>query len=200
MNRLRVLAVVGAFALGRAACGQTWDFAVSLDGKPIGTHRFVVSGASATRDVASTARFDVKLLGIPVYRYRHEAQERWQGDCLQALTSRTDDDGTPLKVDEKPAAEGCVMSFAYWHPALHTQTRLLNPQTGRVEDVRFEKLSAASLQVAGREVEAARWRLVATTPSTKQELTLWLDRADGRWIGLDAQVKGGRRLTYRLKP
>lgn len=198
MNKLRVLAVVAAFALGRHACAQTWDFDVRLDGKPIGTHRFVVSGPPAAREVASTARFDVKLLGIPVYRYRHEAQERWQGDCLQALKSSTDDDGTPQKVDDKPAADGCVMSFAYWHPALPTQTRLLNPQTGKFEDVRFERLPPASLQVQGRDVDATRWRLVATTPGSKQEITLWLDRTDGRWIGLDAQVKGGRVLTYRL--
>jgi hypothetical protein len=198
MKRLRVLAVAGAFALGHAAFGQTWDFEVRLDGKPIGSHRFVVSGPAAAREVASTARFDVRLLGIPLYRYRHEAQERWQGDCLRSLKSRTDDDGKPAQVDEqRAAAADCLMSFAYWHPALPRQTRLLNPQTGQVEDVRFERLPAAPLQVQGREVEAARWRLVATTPASQQVLTLWLDPADQRWIGLDAQVRG-RLLTYRL--
>jgi hypothetical protein len=194
MRGVALLALVAAASAG----AQTWDFTASLDGKPIGTHRFVVSGPAVAREVSSTAKFDVKLLGITVYRYRHEAQERWQGDCLQQLKSSTDDDGKPVQVDEqRSGSDDCLMSFAYWHPALHTQTRLLNPQTGKVEEVRFERLPPAPLQVQGRDVQATRWRLVATTPKTKQDLTLWLDPADGRWIGLDAQVKG-RLLTYRL--
>jgi len=96
------------------------------------------------------------------------------------------------------------MSYAYWHPALVRQQRLLNPQTGEVDEVRIERLPDASLAVAGREVEAMRWRLTATPPAAagkpaqRQQLTLWRDRSDGRWIGLDAVVKGGRVLSYRL--
>lgn len=182
-----------------AAQAQTWDFAVALDGKPIGSHRFVVSGPESARDVQSQARFDVKMLGLTLFRYRHEARERWRGDCLAELQSSTDDDGKPLKVAQTRAeADGCLMGFAYWHPALHTQTRLLNPQTGLAEDARFERLPDATLAVNGRDVPAARWRLTATSTTGKQDLTLWRRRDDGAWIGLDARVKGDRLLTYRL--
>ncbi|MFN3304795.1 MAG: DUF6134 family protein, partial [Roseateles sp.] len=124
------------------ACGlaqaQTWDFEVRLDDKPIGTHRFTVNGPPGEREVLSQARMDVKLLGIPVFRYRHEARERWRGDCVAELQSKTDDDGKPLQVTQaRGAADACLMGFAYWHPNLTTQTRLLNPQTGLVEEARF---------------------------------------------------------------
>lgn len=199
-----------ALALAGAAAAQTWDFEVRLDEKPIGTHRFVVGGTAAAREVDSRASFDVRLLGIPVYRYRHQAQERWQDDCLRELHARTDDDGRPLRVDLQrdeaaPDSPGCVMGFAYWHPRLPTQRRLLNPQTGEIEDVRFERLPDATVTAQGRELVAARWRLSTTppgspgAPGTPQELVLWLDRADGRWIGLDARVRGGRLLSYRLR-
>jgi len=237
-----------AEAVPAAVAGGSWDFEVRLDGKPIGHHRFVVAGEPDARTVRSVARFDVKLLGLTVFRYRHEAQERWRGDCLQALQSRTDDDGKPIDVDKSfgprapstaspapstltspspspspsapPAASGsaspvastagasgadCLMSYAYWHPALVRQQRLLNPQTGEVDEVRIERLPDASITVAGREVEAMRWRLtasppvVAGKPAERQQLTLWRDRSDGRWVGLDAVVKGGRMLTYRLR-
>lgn len=222
-----------------ASSSREWQFEVRLDGRPIGTHRFVVRGREAEREVESNAQFDVKLLGLTVYRYRHQARERWAGDCLQSLQSQTDDDGQPQRVDlrrEPAAAAGstaasasgsgagsgktpvpsadrapnplagpdgaCVMSFAYWHPKLRQQTRLLNPQTGLIEDVRFERLPDATLAVGGRDVPANRWRL--STP--KQELTLWYRRDDsaggnsgiGGWVGLDARVKGDRVLTYRL--
>lgn len=195
----RSLALGLPLALGSlAAAAQTWDFQVSLDGKPIGTHRFVVAGPASAREVESTARLDVKLLGLTVYRYRHEARERWQGDCLRELRSRTDDDGKLSTVDLAPVATAdCMVSFAYWHAGLPTQARLLNPQTGVVEEVGFERLPDAALAVGGRgTVDAVRWRLRAL--ASRQDITLWLDRADGSWIGLDAQVKGGRLLTYRL--
>ena len=224
----------------RPTASVAWDFEVRLDGKPIGTHRFVVEGEPGARTVRSLARFDVKLLGLTVFRYRHEASERWRGDCLQAIQSRTDDDGKPAEVNKTfnargpsttspspaPAKSGapspqapstststsaeaeaetdCLMSYAYWHPELVRQQRLLNPQTGEVDEVRIERLPDASLAVAGREVEAMRWRLTATPPAAagkpaeRQQLTLWRDRSDGRWIGLDAVVKGGRVLSYRL--
>lgn len=182
---------------------QTWDFEVRLDDKPIGSHRFVVSGGADAREVQSTARFDVKLLGFSVYRYRHEASERWRGDCLAEIHARTDDDGKTRSVNaraddaDSPIA-GCVMSYAYWHPALVRQTRLLNPQTGRVDDARFERLPDATLRVGGRELPAIRWKLSTESAGARQDLTLWLAREDGRWIGLDARVKGDRLLTYRL--
>lgn len=190
----RRLAAGLLLALAGTAGAQTWAFDVRLDGKPIGTHRFVVAGPASAREVDSNASFDVKLLGIPVYRYRHQARERWAGDCLRELQSRTDDDGTPVRVDERRDTTDCVMSFAYWNPRLSGQTRLLNPQTGLIEDVRFERLPESTIVVRGVSINAMRWRLA--TPA--QELTWWLDRTDGTWIGLDARVKGDRLLTYRL--
>ena len=245
----RVATFVGAsilcgVGLAAPAWAETWNFDVRLDGKPIGTHRFVVDGPAEARVVTSTAAFDVKLLGITVFRYRHEARERWRGDCLQEIRSTTDDDGKPVQVDRRwelaaptastataatgatgttgttgttgAAANGtaaesvCLMSYAYWHPALIRQQRLLNPQTGEADEVRIERLPDATIPVGGRDVDASRWRITSTATSTststssgkpapaRQVLTLWRDRTDGRWIGLDAQVKGDRVLTYRL--
>ena len=186
----------------RAAHAQTWEFEARLDGTLIGSHRFVVSGPPSAREVQSSARFDVKVLGITIYRYRLDARERWQADCLSELHSRTDVDGELVQVDldrdgALAGSERCMMSFAYWHPRLREQGRLLNPQTGLVEDARFERLSDAPLRVHGRDVGAARWRLFASTSKATQELILWLRSTDGAWIGLDARVKG-RLLTYRL--
>ncbi|WP_431261679.1 DUF6134 family protein [Roseateles chitinivorans] len=227
MRVIRVMAAaavvtVGAAGLAASARAETWNFEVRLDGKPIGTHRFTVEGPAEAREVTSIAAFDVRLLGITVFRYRHEARERWRGDCLQEIRSRTDDDGKPVQVDRRlepaaPAASAtsaasgeptCLMSYAYWHPALIRQQRLLNPQTGEVDEVRIERLSDATVPAGGRDVDASRWRITSTATATstssgksspaRQVLTLWRDRADGRWIGLDAQVKGDRVLTYRL--
>ena len=195
-----------ALALAMAACmaftasaqeGATeegeWNFTATLDGKPIGTHRFVVGGSAAARSVDSRADFVVRMLGVPVYRYRHHAGERWAGDCLRELRADTDDDGTRQQVARRFEDE-CVMTFAYWNPRLPKQQRLVDPQTGKPEPVRFEPLPDTTIEVRGQPVRARGWRL----QPAQQRIRIWYAADSGRWIGLDAQTKGDRQLSYRL--
>ena len=190
---------------------RRWDFTVLLDGEPIGMHRFSLQPeAQGALAVVSQAEFQVRLLGVPVYRYRHRAVERWQGGCLQSLEADTDDDGERSHVELGADAagrlqlrtaqsttepSGCLSSFAYWNPALHRQARLLNAQTGRIEPVQWTRIEAGTLDVDGGVQPAVRWRL----SGTERPLDVWWTD-DGRWVGLDATVRGGRRLSYRLRP
>jgi hypothetical protein len=189
-----------------------WNFRALLDGKPIGQHRFTVTANTGAqgdeRKVLSEASFAVKFLGITAYRYRHTATEQWRDGCLTALSSTTDDDGKASSVrteadgqslSVKSAAtvqslKGCVMSFAYWNPAIQTQTRLLNAQTGKAEAVQVSRIGSGSLDVRGQAVAATQFRI--TGPA--QPIDVWYS-AQGEWIGLDSLVAGGRKLSYRLQ-
>jgi hypothetical protein len=193
----RRLALAGlALALQVEASERQWDFEVLLDGKPIGSHRFTLDTRGDTQVLHSEARFDVKLLSFTVYRYRHEAIEQWQDGCLTGLQASTDDNGRPLRVNwpqggARPA--GCMMSFAYWNPALMQQTRLLNAQTGDVQPVRFTALPDQALRVRGQDVPARHWRL----SGPEQAVELWYS-PQGEWLGLASHV-GGRQLQYTLR-
>lgn len=190
-----VLAIVACAALaqeGDSEAGE-WNFTATLDGKPIGTHRFVVGRGAAARSVDSRAQFTVRMLGIPVYRYRHQAEERWAGDCLRELRTETDDDGARQRVAQR-FDNDCRMSFAYWNPRLVTQQHLVDPQTGRSEAVRFEPLPDTGIEVHGQTVSARGWRL----QTAQQRIRIWYAADSGRWIGLDADTKGDHQLSYRL--
>ena len=194
-----ITAMLGAAALQPAlAVGPTgeWAFRALLDGEPIGEHRFSVTGEGDERRVLSRAEFAVKFLGITAYRYRHEATERWRGNCLTALDSTTDNDGKPesVRADQRDALKGCVMSFAYWNPAIQRQARLLNAQTGRSENVQVRASGGGMLDVRGRRVSGTRWRIEGPA----QPIDVWYS-AEGEWLGLDSTVDGGRKLSYRLK-
>lgn len=197
-------------AAGRAALTASpaeWHFEVQLDGKPVGEHRFSLSTEGNERRLRSTARFDVKLLGLTVYRYRHEARERWHGDCLAELDARTDANGKPTAVNARLEADGlrvsapagmaalpaCTMTFAYWNPALRRQTQLLNPQTGRNVAVQMVPVGTGMIDVRGSAVQAEHWRLTGD----EAPIELWYT-ASGEWLALDATVNG-RRLSYRLR-
>jgi hypothetical protein len=199
-----------ALAASPAAAAPAGDstFSVFLDDKPIGEHRFSIGGTEEARSVVSEASFTVKLLGLTVYRYRHRAVEKWRGDCLSELTATTDDDGKASRVRTeaegdglvvvtdagRQALKGCVMSFAYWNPAIQRQPRLLNAQTGRSESVQVSRAGGGTVEVRGRQVAATRWRI----DGPAQPIDVWYS-AQGEWVGLDSMVDGGRKLVYRLK-
>ena len=194
---------------------RQWAFDVLLDGKPIGTHRFAVVSRGDERDVTSEARFDVKVLFVNAYRYRHQATERWRGGCLASLAARTEAGGTTSVVsagaasdDQTPAGAttlavvgpqgtqrlpGCISTYAYWDPALPQRTHLLNPQTGKLDAVKFEPAVAGTLDVRGTATAARRVRLTGAEPP----IDLWY-LPSGAWVGLDSNVTGGRKLSYRL--
>jgi hypothetical protein len=201
-------------AVPAAAAPAEWRFTVRLDGKPIGSHRFVLApAADGGLAIDSEARFDVSLLGVPLYRYRHRASERWADGCLASIDARTDDNGRRTEVrgrvqgerfdlhvrDEgegapaPAAAPGCLMSFAYWNPALAGQKRLLDPGSGRVERVEIAAPAAVptDLNTLPQPVRGLRIGGLA------QPIDVWY--AGERWVGLDTVVGDGRRLSYRLR-
>lgn len=191
-----------------ASTSQEWSFRVLLDEREVGSHRFRVSDGGGERRVESDARFTVTFLFIDAYTYVHQARERWQGDCLTAIESRTDDNGRQLAVRgartagrfevaaDKVQAElpACVMSFAYWNPVMLRQARLLNAQTGEFVAVRVEPLGQEALTVRGQPVAAQRYALHA--PDFR--IDVWY-AGNRDWVQLESNTANGRRLRYLIQ-
>lgn len=210
MRRSRWLLIaavlVHGFALANAE--REWRFRVLLDGTDVGAHTFRVVERDGERRVTSDARFTVKFLFIHAYTYAHEANERWQGDCLARIDARTDDNGertavrgarreSHFEVVGRDGAErlpGCVMSFAYWNPAMLTQPRLLNAQTGAFTEMRVQRLGEETLSVRGTALRARRYALSAED----FRIDLWY-AADAEWVQLETRASGGRTLRYVIQ-
>ena len=210
MRRFAALSLLAIATLAHAADAGTrvYAFKAFLDGKPLGEHRFIVATDGATRRVTSDADFVVKFLGFSAYRYRHHAEEQWSGDCLTSLVASTDDDGKPASVKLTKSGEanelataggtssvpGCLMTYAYWNPAMRSQVRLLNPQTGKVDAVRIERVADGDVTVGGKPVHAFDWRIAGG----EAPIDVWISD-QGDWVGLDSRVSNGKhRLSYRL--
>ena len=210
MRRLAALSLlaIGSIAQAADAGPRVYAFRAVLDGKPIGEHRFTIVTDGATRRVTSDAEFVVKFLGFSAYRYRHHAEERWSGDCLASLAASTDDDGKSTSVNltkrgdaneietagHASSVPGCLMTYAYWNPAVRSQVRLLNPQTGKVDSVRIERVADGDVDVGGKPVHAFDWRIAGG----EAPIDVWISD-QGEWVGLDSRVgKGKHKLSYRL--
>jgi hypothetical protein len=201
------LLVLGALP-SPASADRTWDFRVFLDDKEIGTHRFDLIERDGQRQLTSTARMAVKILFVTAYTYDHHDVEQWQGDCLSGLSSTTDDNGKKYRVDVQHRAgatmvqtlegtrrlDGCVLTFAYWNPAMLRQTRLLNSQNGEHVEVKITDAGADIIDVRGVKTPARRYEL----RSEKLSIDLWYSQQQ-EWLALESMTERGQKLIYRLK-
>jgi len=207
---LRLLALLLAAALigpAHAYPPREWRFNVLLDNKPIGQHSFALSLDQRQQVLKSEAEFSVRFLGFNAYRYQHLAVERWEGGCLSEIEARTNDNGEALALKGRkgeagfalngPAGTqslpGCVMSFAYWNPAILGQSRLLNAQSGEYLPVEVKELGSESLSLGNARVMANRYRLVAP----KFSIDLWYGTGN-QWLALETRTEEGRLLRYEL--
>lgn len=210
MKALIAILVAGFTVAASAAVPDTtrqWRFDVSLDGRPIGEHNFVLREGGDALELTSEARFRVRVLFIDAYRYEHRAREWWRGDCLEKLDARTDANGEETLVagsrtlgefrlaGERPVPlDLCVQTFAYWNPQILEARRLLNPQTG--EYVAVKAMSLGRETIAGQ--PADRYRLIGEG-RTPLQIDLWYSQ-DRDWLALESLTPEGRRLRYARKP
>jgi hypothetical protein len=201
---LATLLVSGSPALAN----QTWDFRVFLDDKEIGTHRFDLVEQGAERQLTSKARMAVKVLFVTAYSYDHQDVEHWQGDCVSKLSSTTDDNGKKHRVDIQrrdgttavqtlagtQRLGDCVLTFAYWNPAMLQQTQLLNSQDGEYVDVKIKDAGADSIVVRGVKTPARRYEL----RSQKLSIDLWYSEQK-EWLALESKTERGQKLIYKLR-
>jgi hypothetical protein len=194
-------------AASNDSANETLMFDVFLDGKKIGYHRFEIDGPKSSAAVRSEASFDVKVLFVTAFSYRHSAEENWAGGCLSEIEARTDSNGKKLNVvgtrtddgfvidtgEREAELPACVMSFAYWNPGFLEQPRLLNPQTGEYLEVEVEELGKDLLNVDGRQVPARSVRLTAR----QMDITIWYSE-NSEWLALESVAKGGRIIRYEL--
>lgn len=206
MNRALITALL--FLLPALGHTERWTFGVYLDDKRIGQHQFDIlrDGTDAFR-VSSEARFDVKVLLVPVFRYRHSAQEIWRDGCLDTISTATVVNGKRYAVmgsrsgdvfeievsadgeNRREALPGCIATYAYWDPETLTRHRqLLNSQTGTYQPVDQRLLADASIGGALLELSGQNFRI-----------DLRYRDSDGRWQALRTITQDGRELEYRLE-
>ena len=194
-------------ASASAAENREWSFRVLLDGKEVGSQRFVLSDEDGRTRLETEADFKVKFLFATVYRYMHRNVETWEGNCLAEINSTTDANGKPFAVSGQQrdgffevTGDGpqeklpeCIMSFAYWNPSFLEHSRLLNSQNGEYLDVEISTAEPVFRTIRGRKVAALRYHLAAG----ELDLQLWYS-TENEWLALESKTKGNRVLSYEL--
>lgn len=200
--------IVAALHFISVAEAKEWSFEVWLDKQKIGTHSFTLN----QNQLQSRANFKVKVFFINAYRYQHQADETWQGPCLNELRAHTEENkeitdvmgtqqGNQFLVDKngkKQTLPACVMTFAYWNPDILKQQRLLNPQNGEYLDVSVTDEGKLFMTVKGQQINVHQYRLTGRYQGKdKLKITLWYDDQQ-EWVALESITPEGYKIIYKL--
>ncbi len=179
-------------------------FEIWRNGDRIGTHRVDFEGGAQDFTAHIDAQMLVKFGPIPVFRYRHQAQETWRGGQFQQLQSHSTTNGSTLQLNADRTASGvsivgkhALTAPADAHPLTHWNAAVLagplfNPQTGALVHDQVARAAGSSVKLAdGRSVEATRYSLTG-----QAEITDWYD-ARNAWTALRAKAPDGSFIDYR---
>jgi hypothetical protein len=165
------------------------DYRVIRDGDDVGTQSVEFIRKDDMLTVRTNANIVVTLLGIPVYRFTHAAEEHWQNGQLVAFASQSNDDGEPRKVALKREGDrlrgtynrrtvdlpATLIPASLWHPATVHQTVLLDPIKARDRQVAVADKGMETIKVKGQPVQAHHY---AMTGQIVRDI----------WYGPDGQV------------
>jgi len=192
---------------------RTLRFNVWLDEREIGSHLVEIEERPSGTHVHTHVNYNVKVLFVSVFKYNHEAEEHWLGQCLEQLASETKvnrnastlrgyrtDQAFVIDSSESksPSAPACLGTYAYWDHQRISRPGLLNAQTGEYSTATLSALGPTALpspaKPAGTE-KAAAFRL----QTDQGTIDLWYD-ANDEWLALQTELDG-RTLTYtRVEP
>ena len=198
-------ALVLAAASAEAAGPRTLTYQILMGDDPVGTETVRLEPQGDTLKVSVNATTRVKVLFLN-FRYDHQREEVWKGSTLDSVRARTDDDGTPhalemtrrgsgyaITVDGKTGeAPANALPLTLWTPEVLKRPILLSVIDGKPNTVHATDLGPASLDIAGRRVEARHHRINGDV-----ERDLWY-AADGTLLKTTFK-KSGYDVTYILK-
>jgi len=180
------------------AQAQDLSFRVWAGEREIGTHTFTVREQATSTNVLSRALYNVKVLFVNVFRYDHEAQELWKGDCLTSLQSKTVENGETTTIRTQRQAEGlavirndepllqtqdCVGTYAYWDKQRIQRDALMNSQTGEIQPATVADLGPQPLPRLEMEKPALQ------IDTDIASIRLWYSE-DGQWLALQTETDG----------
>lgn len=166
----------------------------------IGQQALSVRREGARVEVAIEIAIDVRVIGLPVYRYALDVRETWTDGMLTTLDAAADDngaahfaraqrEGTELVIAGSAyegALGGAPATTSYWAPAFLSRRVWISTQDGRPLNIEARRRGAVAIPTAtGGSVEATRWDIAGDLGG----LSLYYDAA-GEWLGNAFEARG----------
>ena len=165
------------------------DYKVIRSGDDIGTQSVEFTRSGDRLTVRTHVNIVVTVLGIPIFRFTHEAEEQWQNGQLTAFKSKSNDDGEPRDVALRLEGDrlrgtyngrildlpATLIPASLWRPDTVRQTVLLDPIKGRDRQVTVTDNGIEKIKIRGQVLEAHHY---AMTGQIVRDI----------WYGPDGQI------------
>lgn len=205
-------AVIGALPLSltspsvlhAAEPGAPLRFEARRNGRRIGEQQTTFAREGEVLVVRIIAEFAVKVGPVALYRYRHQATERWEAGRFTHMDARTDQNGRTIQVTAAAAGGGVrirgprgesmsapqASPFSHWNLSA-IRRPLFNPQDGTLLREGVSGPTPAVWRLAdGSDCKGLRVRF-----SGDAEIDDYYDQS-GTWAGLSGKLSDGSRLDY----
>lgn len=199
------LPFLGEGALAGAPTSGRLGFSVLRSGSKVGEHIMTFRRQGAEIAVQTSVDMRIRVGPVPVFRYVHQAEERWQDGEFQRLETRTTANGKAQQVTarrvggavvieagkQKVTAPAGAAPLTHWNAGV-LRSPLFNPQEGKLLAIQARRLGQETIRNArGEPLQAVRWSIRGDA-----EIDNWYDEA-GVWAGLKGVLPDKSVMEYR---
>lgn len=167
-------------------------FQVFRNGTKVGEHVVVFSGDDNARTATTNVAMTVKVGPVPVYKYKHQAVEKWVDGKWVSVDTTTDGNGKITKASARAMGSyvqingpaGAVRGPANALPLSHWNQ-------GNFGKPLFNQQEGKMLKVTCTQVGPGHWAVRGDA-----EIDDFYD-AQGNWMALKGKLEDGSRMEYR---
>lgn len=188
------------------ADGARLEFDVLRDGGKFGTHVLKFSRVGETLTVDTDVELKVALGPLTLFEYIHDVTEKYVGDRLVWIGSRTKNEGKwktlaaePVEGGLKVTAEafkgvvkGTVIPSTHWNENEMKQPKMFSTETGEMLPIKVADRGIEKVKVGGATLDARRYDV-----DSEIDASFWYD-GQGRWVKTAFETQGSK-IEYVLR-
>lgn len=179
-------------------------YSIFRKGKNIGRHTLTVDESNGAINIDVDSRITVRVLKIPVFKFRYKSTENWADNKLVTVTSSTTTNNETEKSSLTNSGSKSVLSgdsgdmetallhFAtnHWHIGAVLQTRLFNTIKGVESNVMVTSIGTETLLINGESIKATHYKYSGDIIAQS-----WYDE-NNRWVQLAFEGTDGSLIKY----
>jgi len=189
-----------------ALYSEQTTYSIYRKGKKIGKHVLTITSNENRISVDIDSRITVRILKIPVFKFRYQSTERWENGQLVSVESITNTDkkietaslknepnGSVLRNDSgESKSELLQYATNHWHIGAVSQANLFNTIKGTNSKVVVTPLGIKNLSINKQNIDASHYQYSGDIIAQS-----WYDK-NQRWVKLAFTGTDGSEITYLI--
>lgn len=187
-----------------ALYGAETTYSIYRKGKTIGKHSLMIKNTNGRINVSVDSKITIRILTIPVFKFRYLSDEAWESDQLLSVDSTTttnkkieratlNNNGNSSVLTNNNMGQNMpriLYATNHWHIGAVKQPQLFNTVKGTLANVMVQKIDNETLQIGDTSLSVTHYKY-----SGDIIVESWYDD-NNRWVKLAFTGSDGSRITY----